>query len=95
MKNKRIAGKKRVKTNKITGRLNAYMRWPLILTVIVACMDSVLFVVNKKAGFVGILFFVIYAICAALIWRYRNRGMFGDLVRYAAGYGRVQKRHFF
>ncbi|MCR5792207.1 MAG: DHH family phosphoesterase [Lachnospiraceae bacterium] len=68
------------------------MRWPLILTVIVACMDSVLFVVNKKAGFVGILFFVIYAICAALIWRYRNRGMFGDLVRYAAGYGRVQKQ---
>lgn len=81
--------KKRVR---IKGTLKSYLQWPIFLMPLLICMNISIFFVSVKAGIVMSIYTFIYLLIAGAIFVYKRKAVLGDLVRYAADYGKVQKQ---
>lgn len=77
---------------KLKGKLRAYLGMPLILSIWLVCMNLAVYAINRKAGIVSTGFIVIYIIIALVIYYRKRPVILGELVRYAADYGQVQKQ---
>lgn len=77
---------------KLRGALKAFLLWPVILTVLLLCMDLSLYAIDKKAAFVATGFTLIYFAVAGAIYYSKRNKIASELVRYAMDYGQVQKR---
>jgi len=77
---------------KLRGALKAYLLWPIILTVLLLCMNLSIYVIDNKAGFVMTGFVFVYFIMAISIYFSKRNKITSELVRYAMDYGQVQKR---
>ena len=77
---------------KLRGALKAYLLWPIVLTVLLLCMNLSIYVIDNKAGFVMTGFVFIYFIMAISIYYSKRNKITAELVRYAMDYGQVQKR---
>ena len=74
------------------GQINAYVKWPLWLSVLLALFNIGMYFVDIKAGVVMSIFLVIY-IAVALFLYYKNKGLIiNDLVNFATRYGQVQRQ---
>lgn len=80
--------------NKRKNRLSvaAYLRWPLILSLLLVLMTLLLFGVSLQAGLIGTGFTVLYLIAALWLYFYTRRGLFAGMVNFATGFERVQQR---
>lgn len=77
---------------KFKGQINAYVKWPLWLSVILVIFNVCMFFVNLKAGLVMLAFLAIY-ISVALFLYYKNKNLIiNDLVSFATRYGQVQRQ---
>ena len=77
---------------KFKGQINAYVKWPLWLSVILVIFNVCMFFVNLKAGLVMLAFLAIY-ISVALFLYYKNKSLIiNDLVSFATRYGQVQRQ---
>lgn len=75
---------------KLSGRLGKYLRWPLILSIILVVMNIILYFFDLKAGLLVSAFIVVYVLLVLLIY-YRNHQMLlGALIDFATQYGQVQ-----
>ncbi|MDF2587287.1 MAG: phosphoesterase RecJ domain protein [Anaerocolumna sp.] len=77
---------------KVKGALKAYLRWPIMLSLLLVCMNISIYVIDHKAGFVMCGFTALYIALAMLLYFFRRPNILGDLIRYAADYGQVQKQ---
>ncbi|WFR57734.1 DHH family phosphoesterase [Anaerocolumna sp. AGMB13025] len=77
---------------KIKGALKTYLRWPLMLSLLLVCMDITIYVIDAQAGIVMLGFLVLYIVIAMFLYFFKRPGIVGDLIRYAADYGQVQKQ---
>lgn len=77
---------------KLKGSLKAYLRWPLILSILLVCMDISMFCVDREAGLVMMGYVVLYIIISLSIYFYKNARLSTDLVNFASNYGQVQKQ---
>jgi len=77
---------------KLSSTLRAYLLWPVILTVVLLCMNLTIYGIDKKAGIVMTCYVAVYFILAMLIYLSKRHKMSAELVRYAMDYGQVQKR---
>lgn len=77
---------------KVSRALRAYLRWPIILSLLLIGMNICIYMIDRKAGLVAIGFVLLYIIAALLVYFFNRPGIMGDLVRYAADYGQVQKQ---
>lgn len=77
---------------KIKGALRTYLRWPMFLTALLVCMNLIMYIIHRKAGFVMSCFVVVYAVIAFGIYFVNRVNIAGELVHFAAGYGQVQRR---
>lgn len=77
---------------KINGKLKTYLRWPIILTLVLICMNISIFAVSQKAGIVMSLYVALYLIISIILYYNRRPSILSELVRYAADYGQVQKQ---
>jgi cyclic-di-AMP phosphodiesterase len=77
---------------KVKGALKAYLRWPIMLSLLLVCMNISIYVIDHKAGFVMCGFTALYIGIAVLLYFFRRPTIIGDLIRYAADYGQVQKQ---
>ena len=78
---------------KLRGALKVYLLWPVLLTVLLLIMNlSIYVVINKKAGFIMSVYVLIYFLVAITLFYLKRSRIAGELVRYAVGYGQVQKR---
>ncbi|MSS64553.1 DHH family phosphoesterase [Velocimicrobium porci] len=77
---------------RIKGKLKSYLQWPIFLTPLLICMNISMFFVNVKAGILMAVYTFIYLVIASVIFVYKRTAVLGDLVRYAADYGKVQKQ---
>ena len=74
------------------GQINAYVKWPLWLSVLLALFNIGMYFVDIKAGVVMSIFLVVY-IAVALFLYYKNKGLIiNDLVNFATRYGQVQRQ---
>ena len=77
---------------KLRGALRVYLLWPVILTVLLLCMDLSVYTINRKSGLLTTGFTVIYFMMAVAIYLSKRHTIATELVRYAMDYGQVQKR---
>jgi len=77
---------------KLKGSLKSYLRWPVILTILLVVMDISMFCVDKEAGIIMLGYVFLYGVIAISIYVYRNSKLNSDLVDFASNYGQVQKR---
>lgn len=77
---------------KVKGALRAYLLWPVILTVVLLCMNLIMYPIDRLAGYVMTAFTVLYFVMAMTIFLTKRNKIAAELVRYAMDYGQVQKR---
>ncbi|BCN32836.1 DHH family phosphoesterase [Anaeromicropila herbilytica] len=77
---------------KLNGKLKTYLRWPIILTFMLICMNISIYFVSRNAGLIMSVYVVIYLIISIGLYYYKRPSILSELVRYAADYGQVQKQ---
>lgn len=81
--------KKKVRVN---GAIKSYLRWPLLLTPLIICMNISILLVNRKAGFIMGGYTLLYFLIALVLFLTKRATLLKDMVGYAADYGKVQKQ---
>ncbi len=69
--------------NKIRGTLQSYLRWPLLLGILLIVMNIQIFTVNIKAGFIMSGYVVLYLLIAVILYFFKRGALLHDLVDYA------------
>jgi c-di-AMP phosphodiesterase-like protein len=77
---------------KVKGALKLYLDWPILLSVLLIGMNISIYFVDKKAGTITTAFVLLYIIFAIFLYLVKQNTIVGELVRYAADYGQVQKQ---
>ncbi|MDF2513836.1 MAG: putative rane protein [Herbinix sp.] len=77
---------------KLKGALRAYMLWPVIMTVLLLCLNLSIYVIDAKAGFVMTGFVAVYFVISMTVFFSKRHKIAAELARYAMEYGQVQKR---
>ena len=77
---------------KIKGQLRAYIKWPLMLSILLIAMNAGMFAIKLQAGLVMGVFTLVYIIVAAVIYFSNKEAIVDDLVNFATQYGQVQKQ---
>lgn len=77
---------------KLKGHLKQLTRWPLYLTLLLAALNAVVYIIDVKAGAVVTVGTLVYLVCAAGIFFYHRPHMFNDLVAFASQYEFLEKR---
>lgn len=77
---------------RLSSSLKAYLLWPVYLTVLLLVMNLVIYVINKRAGYVMTGFIIVYFLIALFIFYLKRHQIATELVRYAMDFAQVQKR---
>lgn len=77
---------------RVKGAIKSYLRWPLILTPLIICMNITILIVDKKAGILMGGYTLFYIVTALLLYFTKKATLLRDMVCYAADYGKVQKQ---
>lgn len=77
---------------KLKGTLRFYLNWPVILTLLLVCMNLSILTVNRHAAAVMAFFVVIYAAITLMLYLVKKPLIVNELVRFAAGYSQVQRQ---
>ncbi len=75
---------------KFKGALSSYMNWPVYLTALLLCMVLSIYVVDKTAAAIMLIYTVIYFLIVMLLFVFKRSYIAGELVRFAAGYSNIQ-----
>ncbi len=78
--------------NKLYGALRSYLRWPLLLTVLLVSMNLCIYMIDHKASIVMSLFVALYFVIALLLYFIKRPTIIGDMVRFATNYENIQRR---
>jgi c-di-AMP phosphodiesterase-like protein len=84
-------GKMSKKIN-IKGALRIYLFWPIWLSIVLVLMNFTIFMIDRHAGFVMTIFVILYIIISMFLFLFKRPRIVGELVRFAADYGQVQKQ---
>ncbi len=77
---------------KYQGTLRAYLRWPLVLVLLLLCMNLHIYFINVRAGMIMSAYVLVYGIIVAMIYGWNRKGLQRDLTKYAMDFGRIQKQ---
>lgn len=77
---------------RVTGEMRSYLRWPLLLTILIIGMNISIFLVNKRAGLLMSGYSLVYTMISLILYLSKRKSLLRDIVRYAADYGKVQKQ---
>lgn len=77
---------------KYQGTLRTYLRWPLILVLLLLCMNLHIYFINVRAGMIMTAYVLVYGIIVAMIYGWNRKGLQRDLTKYAMDFGRIQKQ---
>ncbi len=88
--NKKESRKKDKIRLKFKGALRNYMNWPVYLTALLLCMVLSIYVVNKTAAAIMLIYTAIYFLIVMLLFVFKRSYIAGELVRFAAGYSNIQ-----
>lgn len=69
--------------NKIKGTLRSYLRWPLLLGLLLIVMNIQIYTTSLKAGIIMSAYVAVYLVIAVLLYYFKRSALLHDLVRYA------------
>lgn len=76
---------------KMSKKLNGYLRWPLYLSILLLCMNFVIYCIDKEAGIVMTIFLMLYIFIAVGLFFARKPMITSALIDYASSYSQVQR----
>ncbi len=75
---------------RLKGQLKMYMRWPIIMTILLVAMNVWMYEVDKKAAGMMAVFIIIYAVIVGILY-FRNRSMIlADMIQFSTQYKGIQ-----
>jgi len=77
---------------RLNSTLKAYLLWPVYLTALLLLMNLLIYVINKKAGYVMSVFVLLYFLLALSVFYLKRNQIYTELVRYGMDFAQVQKR---
>lgn len=77
---------------KFKGELDISIRWPLVFSAVWLLMTAGLFLIDVKAGFVGLFFLLVYVLVMWILYKRSHSAILQEMVDFAAGYGQIQKQ---
>ena len=75
---------------KLKGRLNMYMRWPVLLSALLLVTTVLMYLVDYRAGLLMTACFVLYVAAAIVIYFYLKPSIVDELVNFAIEFAQVQ-----
>lgn len=78
--------------SKLTAMIKSYFRWPVWLSLLLITMDISIYFIDKRAAVMMSIYVVVYMVIAIVLYRSKRVTIFGEIVRFAAEYGQVQKQ---
>lgn len=69
--------------NRIRGTLRSYLRWPLLLGILLIVMNLQIYTVHIRAGVIMTAYIIIYLVIAALLYFFKRGAVLRDLVDYS------------
>lgn len=81
---------KRKNKIQLKGQLRMYMKWPLIMAVLLAAMDLWLYMVDNKAGLIMTVFIVLYLAIAGGMYFYNRSLILADLIQFSVQYKGIE-----
>ena len=76
----------------LKGQLRMYMRWPLIMTLLLIGMDVWMYMVDKKAGLLMSVIIIIYVGIAFSLYFYNRSLILADLIQFSVQYKGIENR---
>lgn len=77
---------------KLGGNLKIYLRWPILLSALLVFMNISIYLIDKEAGIVMSFYTLMYIVIAFILYYHKASIIQGELIRFAADYGQVQKQ---
>ena len=75
---------------KLKGFMRAYLGIPLFLSILFLIMGIQVFLMNRKAGYLCGVYFLIYIMASSFIYFGSRRKIRRDLINFASNYGQMQ-----
>ncbi|MCI8416695.1 MAG: DHH family phosphoesterase [Lachnospiraceae bacterium] len=76
----------------LKGQLGAFMRWPVILSVLLAVMNGAIYFISIHAGICMSIFLAVYLIAVVVIYFYYKPQIYNQLITFATQYGQIQRK---
>lgn len=77
---------------RLKGQLGMYMKWPLIMTLLLFAMNIWMYMIDKKAGVMMTVFIVIYLIIASSLYFHNRSLILADLIQFSVQYKGIENR---
>ena len=74
----------------LKGQLKLYMQWPAIMSVLLLAMNVWIYKIDQRAGFIMLIFVLIYMLIVGALYFFNRAVILRDLVEFSAQYGVVQ-----
>ncbi|MBP5249061.1 MAG: DHH family phosphoesterase [Lachnospiraceae bacterium] len=75
---------------RLDGNVGRYLRWPLYLGGLLILLDIIVFFAYEPAFWITVIFTVIYALAAVILFVFRRDDIMAELVDFATEYNRAQ-----
>lgn len=86
------AGSEMNRKGKLTAMIKSYFRWPVFMTLLLLVMNISIYFIDKRAAVMMGVYVLVYIILALYLYHGKRTKIFGEIVRFAADYGQVQKQ---
>ena len=73
----------------LKGQLKLYMQWPAIMSVLLLAMNVWIYKIDHRAGFIMLIFVLIYMLIVGALYFFNRAVILRDLVEFSAQYGVV------
>ena len=69
-----------------------YLRWPVILSVVLVLLNIVLIIMDPRAGVTMLIFTVIFTIFSVALYIYSRKDLYAGLISFAQGFGGIESK---
>lgn len=76
----------------LSGTMRSYLRWPLMMTILLIAMNIHILYLNQRIGIIMGIYVLLYIILAAVVYYGYQRSLGQSMVGYAMDFGKVQKQ---
>lgn len=77
---------------KLKGQLKTYVRWPLMLTLLLIVMNIWTYILNVKVGILMSVFVAVYTIIVLVLYLNNKPTIMNELINFATQYAQVQRQ---
>lgn len=78
------------KNVELRGQLKMYMRWPMIMSILLIGMNIWMYQIDLNAGILMSIFIGVYLIVVAILYFHNREIIIADLIEFANHYGEIQ-----